>query len=1564
MGIDGVGDRARISAVELHNKPTTIRERIRKIFNNDKEQSPPKILEELANLTPESVFKPPESTSEISTTPISTEDIEQQQISQQINEIRQELGLLETKPEIKILPPDLVILSIEDFKEHIGSNSIELICKNNRQETLDQDCEWNVSTSINSAKKNHRHPPDNITDLQDKQWLVKKTLNNMSFKEKQVKDNERTEAIEKLTKYGVKNSESLVVALENAVSPLIYLKQTGNQEKPIDISYDHLFIENNLSFFQKINDLNNRESINPDFFKKIAIISGVSSNINKINSNINEFLIYDKFNEDQFSQTVSLISKYHDAFYCSSDILTKITSNNFSNEELENQLADDIKFNILFSKLAGLDNKADHSEITLQNLESFYLNSSSSINKLAVDDFLNSHEYKKFSLDEKQTIWQALSLGIGINNRSLLNYGDRDYNFELSRYSQILIKNFNSQDKDYLQTIINGFKNLDIKTISILSQFPDIIKTEKGIELIKFKINSNYQELINSFTEIIIDNNQEITNDMLQTAVLNNVDENLLEKLLKPENFTNFSPEDQKFWNYYLNIDCLDKDGIRDFITKNKQEFFNFFDTKNQPTSYFLESFAKSKFNYGGLIENGFLQTTLTPELIKNFSNSNDQKLWSVVSSVGGSYDIHTCNFIIENKNDCFKFFDTNNQPTAYFFESYLKIAPNKSILKLITSDFIKNRPSSEHQFWNRFSVMDDSLKTFFLINIFKNGNQEILNNPLTKALSDSQLSFFNQDVKTDIELGKYFLKKDSLSQNDLAFLLSYEQFIGNDLIKNNDQIKVDQSNWKHLLTVYFESQNEYFETFDPELKDKIDNLFNNPKTKNLCLSEMQKEWKSYLDSGKPDELPFSLNLLSKIIIQAGNIGHLTQVKSLNSLMITVNECFSKKNTALKTKKEILNGFSEIETKFINNNWSNEDRTDFNNLSIDIIEISPSLFSDYLNLLKKLSPSELKKFSQEVYPLYKTKLILMEKQDNYDNNYYEPRDLFSLRKDIRNFTDFNSEKEKLLEDIKQTFTNRFKIIKTPENFSQENIKSIKDISRYLSNLNNKTPEKENILGFYLSLTVNNRWDDFRNGEDINPREYLSEDKSEKIEHFLKKRQELISSLTTNIGIEKSDIPEFVKLLQSETQNVQMGDIETIDIKLHNIIQNLNELQDLDLYPDLLDKQRMELLQNYGNKNVGSTVAKLYKQLINPNNQISLTEIEVEIKQKITEICQKSKLDINNLQVLKENFQDGIKPFATLVNVSSFVKEINVAGEIETLRGYLEPSTKIIDIFTRLGENFKVTSGAMALSQDLDYLNNLVAKKEHLINPEEKTIISEYVSNIKNQVVNLEKVYNQIKTKFENLKQGNSSSPNVLLNQKLKEIETVINSQTTQQVITSTATNNLNTITENIRECLSCTSKGCNNDTDLTFGDINKFYLYSQSENQSDSSISDQLAYLEPVTRKDSSQEVSFILDNLYGLRNPSILENQIETIIKKNRIIKQRFPESKVSIFVSNAALSSSGTPSELLIKKLQHSKMSAKLEEIEVDIIESAAGDHYVEIGGPARTSGKRKVEGIVINI
>jgi len=813
--------------------------------------------------------------------------------------------------------------------------------------------------------------------------------------------------------------------------------------------------------------------------------------------------------------------------------------------------------------------------------------------------------------------------------------------------------------------------------------------------------------------------------------------------------------------------------------------------------------------------------------------------------------------------------------------------------------------------------------------------------------------------------------KETSVKLEGALLLLDNFRQIDN-LLSNDIPVTVTKENWQLLLMMYIRSHNhvEGFPKLTQTSQEKINNIFDDPQAKELCLSELSTMWRSYLNAGDRKVITTTLSIIPGFIAYCGRAGQLSQIESLSRFVMSVDKAFLNQTTAEVTKTEVFDGMRIMEEKFIKEKWSNDDRVDFYNTSRDILEAAPSLFAEYLHLFQKLSPVQMKQFAREIYPLYKTKLTLMETKNEKGEKTFNVRQLVDMRTVIKNMAGtlikdektFDAQKAQLLGEIRGLFTDHFGIIKIPENFNPEHMRSITDVTMFLANLHGRTQEKETILGFYLSLLINDRWDDFRRGQEIDPDEYLIPEKSAYIKTLLSERQRLDPLTAENLGIPPEEMSAFLKILNQETQNVVMGNVDTVDVILGNIIRNLDELKDLDLYPDALDKQRMKLLLDHGNLNVNSAVAKMYQKLINPDIEQQISEDEAIVQDQVSHIIQENGLP-SDPQTLKQYFQEGMKTFAAVASITSLVEGLNVIPAIDELWRVREPSKQVIDVFKKLGEEFTPTSGALALSQDLNYLDNLIVSRGGDLTEDERMLISDYVDQVRNQVIKLEDIYRQAKNKSVGLKQISATITNPDLREAIDEIDRAVTARSNQQIITSTITNNLNIIIENMRACLSCVREGANNDTNLSFGDKNKFYVSSSTDTSQKGSISDEIVFLEPIVRPGGRQEIAFVLDKVYGTSTPTILENHVDTIRKKMEELKTKFPGIKISIFVSEAAMSSGGTTTNMLQETFESKDMLVSAESVEVDVAASAAGDHYIELGGAPRQAGKRQVSGVLIS-
>lgn len=203
--------------------------------------------------------------------------------------------------------------------------------------------------------------------------------------------------------------------------------------------------------------------------------------------------------------------------------------------------------------------------------------------------------------------------------------------------------------------------------------------------------------------------------------------------------------------------------------------------------------------------------------------------------------------------------------------------------------------------------------------------------------------------------------------------------------------------------------------------------------------------------------------------------------------------------------------------------------------------------------------------------------------------------------------------------------------------------------------------------------------------------------------------------------------------------------------------------------------------------------------------------------------------------------------------------------------------------------------------------------------------------------------------------------------KIDEIDRMRSSTANQSAIATTCTGEMTTIIENMRACLSAKTKGINNDTDLTFGEGYKFYLYSSSNTSHNTSTADEIIYFVPVGESED-QRMGFIMDQVYGTKNSDILMGHLETILKKAQDLKQQFPEVPISIILPQTSMGSCSTTmtAKELAQKLSSTEnlTLSDADSLLVTVPKSGFGDHYIEFGGNARTAGPRNVSGIEIRL
>ena len=785
----------------------------------------------------------------------------------------------------------------------------------------------------------------------------------------------------------------------------------------------------------------------------------------------------------------------------------------------------------------------------------------------------------------------------------------------------------------------------------------------------------------------------------------------------------------------------------------------------------------------------------------------------------------------------------------------------------------------------------------------------------------------------------------------------------------NNPEASFGANDWAEALTAYVNVLEA--DHSSQGLKDRLSDIFSG-SYRDLALEKMSQAWLDFLKDDNKQEIPFKLRTISDTVADFGGAGNLSKVETLCGLIEKIKNIIGSPKTAPRTREEIKFMLADEEARFHKEKWSQDDISSFRSLAGDIIEAAPSLFSAFEPIFKSLSGKDIKIFIKELLPLYQAQLITMQTGETDEKTEYNPRDLVALRQNIHNLAanlilDKNpqaailEEKRNLLENVKSGFASRFGLQKIPTEITKEHFRDIHNIVRYTGNMSGRNQQRETIASFYLGLELNGDWKKFRQGEHLKAEDYLSPEKAALIKDNLelKYANELKAE---NIGISEKRLPDFQEKLQAETMNSIIGNVETIDIKLGNIKRNVDELLDPDAHDDARDKKMLPILER-SHKAVGSVLAKTFQVL--SGRDLDFSPEEKALQDELGAALGFSVWSLDKVKMAQERIQ----PLSLINNLSKKMTDIGLENKISELNRSLEPSENIIKIFNRLDENFKTGSGALAISRDLEYLENLIVKNEGRLSEEETKDVKSYIGEIKDRMSEMEKIMEATKEYFNKIK-GSAHTGGEIKNRKLRErineIEKIINSKGEAAMIISELTNDPNMVIENMRQCLGCLRKEINNDTNLAFGDYNKFFMTSRQE-KNKGSIADEIIFFLPVKQENGEEKMSFVMDRIYGSKSSDILISHVLTVYKKFQGLKSGFEGAKISLSISAEAMSSAGIDAETLKKRLAEKEPKLKNAEFKENLVAnvpvSAFSDNYIEFGqGSARQTGNRKFNALVI--
>ncbi|MCR5572961.1 MAG: hypothetical protein K6F57_04300 [Candidatus Saccharibacteria bacterium] len=836
-------------------------------------------------------------------------------------------------------------------------------------------------------------------------------------------------------------------------------------------------------------------------------------------------------------------------------------------------------------------------------------------------------------------------------------------------------------------------------------------------------------------------------------------------------------------------------------------------------------------------------------------------------------------------------------------------------------------------------------------------------------------------------------------SESTKALLLgvSFKNILG------GEDTEVDESNVLAALARFIKMDaDDWLDASEDDLRVKEAFSETNIKNKNLAMQMLRKEYEQYLKTGV---MPVGLRLFAEYMHGCDGAGPLTQIEMFLDYCGELGKA---------NDDEIAKGTSSIEKRI--RKWDDQEKASYYSISAEIMKADPEIYKEFLSVFDRISEEEdFKVFVKEIFPLYRAKLALLKEYDykgdsvgnglstaNYSGLDKEKlmNDLhlallpfsFESRGDNEGNEAYRERRRKGIERVKSNifneisglFQEKFGILPEaiPDELDRDAMRAIEDMVLYLSNINQSNEEKKNIIGFFLALQLKKgehggtAWDDLRAGREIDPSMFLGSETVGSVARALERSKETDPITSENVGIANSErLSAFREALQGETSEIRVGSVLTVDTKLQTISQNIVELMDPDLYDDPMDKTKIKLLMNHEPKMINGVATKLWMR--ESDKSVTFSAEEAEVAQIL-----ETMLVGNGIELTPENInkhlQRGFKDLSKIAAAYKMIESSNISEIVGDLQDMLMPSGEVAEIFAELGEEFQPHSGILALSADIEFLESIVMKAEKadmLSGDEEEKkrkieVVKGYLKEVREKFAQIDALYNEVVKKFENISIKNSeeqeSSSRRKLVTKLQEISAMIGKREggVQSTITTVCSNRMPVIIENMRACLSCKTKGCNNDTDLTFGEGYKFYLYSTGSAGETGSVSDEIVYFVPVG-EEGDQRMAFVMDLVYGNKSGDIYLNHAATVIKKAKGLKRKFPEARISIFLTNASASSCGTSlSKGLLERLGIPQGAEVIERsaLKVNIPESGFGDHYIEIGGDARTSGERDVSGIEI--
>lgn len=877
-------------------------------------------------------------------------------------------------------------------------------------------------------------------------------------------------------------------------------------------------------------------------------------------------------------------------------------------------------------------------------------------------------------------------------------------------------------------------------------------------------------------------------------------------------------------------------------------------------------------------------------------------------------------------------------------------------------------------------------------IRIVRHLDNPAINNPKLDQLGN--ISTLSTDEQNDTKIGTAFTKAyGSPKNNNYIFDVAKEQ-MGDAEIFATQPLALNESNWMQLMLLFMmveEDDNSI--QLKAEQVVALKTLFEDTASKDYCLKRVKKTWMAVLEtSHSGGEASLSALTAARAMDEFGGPGPLKHIGAILQFHEQLVASSQSMTTVGRTKEELYASLLVLEKRFEKDGWSDDDRSYFYGLSTDLLSASPSIYADFVkglssgdgNTKERFTPKELKQFAREILPLYQARYALISNTDGHTVA-HPIRELAQVRRDIRGFFEecknagsergevFEQHRGELLSGIKKFFVEKYGITKIPENLDSEAVRTIQNIAKYLANIakngDRATEQRHELtLALFLALKINGLWEAFRTGQEIDLDTIFTAEKADKLRPILADHtsSQVITSEALQLSTEQ--LATMQSVLQAETENVHLSNVTTIDEKLSAVISGLRGLADQDALESVEEKHFLAIYQKHGSEVVNRSLALAFQQLAGKSVQVT-SDLEAAIGD-LKAYCQDNGMEWTQASI--KQIQESMQHIGIIVSLISSVEKEDADKHLDELRETLIPTTEVIDIFNRLGEGFQPGSGVYALSQDLNYLQNVIVKHQHELSDQERHLLEDYLSNVQNKMSSLEGILARITAKFAKLSKSDKIVKGSLLFEKVDEVKRIIDMQGMAQEVTTKITADINVIIENMRACLGPSRKEINNDTTLTFGDGNKFFIISQAESKR-GSFADQIVFLEPFKVNEGESEMGFIMDQIYGTATPEVLANHVRVLLKKLRSIKGAIGRCPVTVVVSDAALSrcSAGSTGEHLLAKLKEDHELdgynvTHQDGITVDIKPSSLADHYVEFdrNSSGRKSGIASIGGLVLRL